>query len=197
MPLSKAHKAETREKIMAAAGRLFRLRGYEGVGIDAIMAEAGLTRGGFYAHFQSKKDLFAAVLSENHDLVRRLRERSGETKRDLAFEAVDILSAYLDPANFAKVGPNCTLSSLNVDASRASKGARDGFTHSIKALNKEILRGKSASEDGAYDERALVIAALAIGCLSLARASNDRALSRAVLRAGQSQVTDWLMPSKD
>ena len=54
-------KAETREKILSAAGALFRKRGIDAVGVDAIMHAAGLTHGGFYAHFASKEALVAEV----------------------------------------------------------------------------------------------------------------------------------------
>ena len=60
MGYSSDHKDRTRERVVTAAGRLFRRYGYNGVGIDEIMAAAGLTRGGFYAHLKSKRDRFAA-----------------------------------------------------------------------------------------------------------------------------------------
>ena len=73
MGYSSEHKDRTRERVVTAAGRLFRRYGYNGVGIDEIMAAAGLTRGGFYAHFKSKHDLFAAALAEELELARQLR----------------------------------------------------------------------------------------------------------------------------
>ncbi len=71
------HKARTRERILREAGRLFRRHGYQGVGIDRIMTRARLTRGGFYGHFPSKAALFAAVVDQGTDFVRRLREARG------------------------------------------------------------------------------------------------------------------------
>ena len=73
------HKAEVRRRIVECAASLFRRRGYDGVGIDAIMAEAELTRGGFYGHFKSKADLFAAVAAHVRGWIARtpLRERRG------------------------------------------------------------------------------------------------------------------------
>ncbi|HNH84664.1 MAG TPA: helix-turn-helix domain-containing protein, partial [Acidobacteriota bacterium] len=58
-------KEESRQKILQAAARLFREHGYNGVGVDAVMAEAGLTPGGFYAHFPSKEALFAEALASS------------------------------------------------------------------------------------------------------------------------------------
>ena len=56
-PKPEGRRAETRERILTAAGRLFREHGVDGVGVDAVMREAGLTHGGFYAHFKSKGEL--------------------------------------------------------------------------------------------------------------------------------------------
>src|ERR1700757_1861970 len=57
------HRKQTRDKIVESARRLFNRKGFENVSVDAIMADAGLTRGGFYAYFKSKSDLYAEVLS--------------------------------------------------------------------------------------------------------------------------------------
>ena len=75
MPLSAEHKERTRARILAAAGRVFRRQGYAATAVDAVMAEAGLTPGGFYAHFPSKEALFAEVLAHDHGLIRMLAAR--------------------------------------------------------------------------------------------------------------------------
>lgn len=64
MPYSPAHKARTRERIVESARHLFNRCGFAGVSIDEIMAEAGLTRGGFYNHFGAKEELYAEVVNE-------------------------------------------------------------------------------------------------------------------------------------
>ena len=63
MPYTREHKEKTRAKIVDAARRLFNRHGFAGVSIDDIMGEAGLTRGGFYNHFGTKEELYAAVVS--------------------------------------------------------------------------------------------------------------------------------------
>lgn len=63
MPYTSSHKANTRDKIVAAARGLFNRHGFEQVSIDRIMAAAGLTRGGFYNHFDSKDQLYSTQLS--------------------------------------------------------------------------------------------------------------------------------------
>jgi len=64
MPYTPAHKAETRKKIVESARRLFNRHGFTGVSIDEIMADAGLTRGGFYNHFNTKEELYAEVVQQ-------------------------------------------------------------------------------------------------------------------------------------
>ncbi len=61
MPYSPDHKPKTRQKIIRSAAKLFKTVGYENVTIDQVMANAGLTRGGFYAHFKNKEDLLLAT----------------------------------------------------------------------------------------------------------------------------------------
>src|SRR5690242_16470181 len=63
MPYSAAHKSQTRERIVESARRLFNRHGFNEVSIDQIMAEAGLTRGGFYNHFHTKEELYCEALS--------------------------------------------------------------------------------------------------------------------------------------
>jgi len=56
MRVSREKAAENREKIVETAARLFREHGFDGIGVDSIMKEAGLTHGGFYGHFKSKDE---------------------------------------------------------------------------------------------------------------------------------------------
>ena len=62
MPYPRGHRAQTRKQIVESARRMFNLHGFENVSIDAIMADAGLTRGGFYGYFKSKSDLYIEAL---------------------------------------------------------------------------------------------------------------------------------------
>src|SRR5271156_2580855 len=62
MPYPAGHREGVRKKIVESARRLFNRGGFEGVSVDSIMADAGLTRGGFYNYFESKSDLYAEVL---------------------------------------------------------------------------------------------------------------------------------------
>lgn len=83
MRYAAGHKARTRAKIVKAAGKVFRREGYHRAGVDKVMEEAGLTAGGFYAHFESKEALLAATLEPAAAEVggRRDQEADGAANR--------------------------------------------------------------------------------------------------------------------
>ena len=178
MPLSKAHKAETRARIVAEAGKLFRRRGFDGVGIDAIMAEAGLTHGGFYAHFKSKADLLAAVMTDQVEIVARLQSRKGETKAELNAKLASFLDYYLDPNNLADIGGRCFLASLSNDAARGPRAVKAQYAATIADSLHEFQRGLEG-DDRADD--AVEALTLAIGAVTVARAVDDPKLAAKVL----------------
>ena len=190
MPLSKEHKQETRDRIVNMAGRLFRRHGYEGVGIDAIMAEAKLTRGGFYAHFKSKSALFIEVLKQDHDLLDRLTLRNSNDFLLLRRYASNILNGYLDPVNFQTVSTGCSSANLMADAARLDEATRDAYADTFVALERELARGLDNAETP--DPRSLAALATAIGGLAIAKTLTDKALAEALLHACADQVTRTL-----
>src|SRR5215216_3698214 len=111
MPQNPARTARTRAEILDHAGRLFRLRGYAGTSIDDIMLAAGLTRGAFYAHFESKEDLFAEVIRAGEGLLRQLRATDATIGG-----AID---AYLAKDDLSANALGCTLAALAGDVARA------------------------------------------------------------------------------
>src|SRR5258708_17836212 len=108
--------AENRERIVDTAYRLFREKGFDGVGLDAIMKGAGLTHGGFYGHFGSKDDLAA-------EAVARALERSAE-KRSGHTNLTDLVSEYLSERHCGDPANGCALSSLCVDIFRGRERVR-------------------------------------------------------------------------
>jgi TetR/AcrR family transcriptional repressor of nem operon len=113
MRVSNEEKERSRERILAAAGRLFRERGIEGASVGDIMGAAGMTHGGFYRHFASKEDLLAAALAKAFAaFARPLSEApSGETAQ--AFRA-----RYLSQAHRAAPGEGCPAAALGADVAR-------------------------------------------------------------------------------
>jgi TetR/AcrR family transcriptional repressor of nem operon len=171
MRYSKTHKESTRKRILARAASLFRREGYQGVGIDRIMAAAHLTRGGFYAHFRSKAALFAEVLDQESDFVRRVRA---------AADVREVISLYLDPENRKKVAHGCNLATLTNDVARRGPAARAAFSGQVESLAAEFeAQLPAACAD--RRARALEAVALCVGGISLARGIGDENLAREVL----------------
>jgi len=190
MPLSKAHKKRTRQQIVEAAARTFRRDGYNGAGIDKIMAEAGLTRGGFYAHFPSKAALFAEVLATQHGLIGLLSARSDKDNQALRGNASAILWDYLAPEHLSEVGSDCTFANLTADAPRGGKASKRALTGAVRQLIEELGRGHRTSAKNRA--RAIRAAVMSIGAVTLAHATGDNELSAELLSVCREAVRDDL-----
>jgi len=181
MGYSAGHKARTRERIIQTAGRLFRRYGYNGVGIDDIMAAADLTRGGFYAHFRSKRDLFAAALGEELELARQLR-RSASAGEEGSGGARALIDFYLDSSRRRHVSSICSLVSLSAEVARGGDDASAAYTAALRDLIAEIARRIPAAPAEAH-ARACAAVALCVGGVVLAQAVSDDALATPLLEA--------------
>lgn len=147
MPYSPDHKSKTRQKIIRSAARLFKTVGYENVTIDQVMANAGLTRGGFYAHFKNKEDLFVATIDSginllSDPLLSRLRkaEKFG-LEWTTAFADLYLSSQHLDDP-----GGGCALPTLSTEVARSGEPAQKAFSKVIVAACGK-LAGKLALEE--------------------------------------------------
>ncbi len=190
MGYSEEHVADTRRRILESAGKLFRARGFQGVGIDEIMAGAGLTRGGFYAHFRSKEDLLRRVLEQEFEFTMRLRDALEQDAVSDARACSDALAAidyYLAPGNRRRIARGCTLVSNTPDVARASTQTRDAYTASFRDLADQFEALLAASTDGDRD-RALAAIATCVGGVSLARCLRDEALATRMLGACRAAV---------
>jgi TetR/AcrR family transcriptional repressor of nem operon len=174
---SRDQAAENRERIVDTASRLFRDNGFDGIGIDAIMKEAGLTHGGFYGHFGSKDDLAA-------EAVTRALARGHEKQRRFT-NLHDLVTDYLSERHCADRTNGCALAALGADIARQGKGVRSGLTASVRAQFDRLaglIRGGSAAR---RRKRAIATLAGAVGALTLARAVDDPALSKEILAAAR------------
>ncbi len=163
MKVSRAQQAENREKIVGSASRLFREKGFEAVTIAEIMADAGLTHGGFYGHFPTKTALMAEALTHGPAVP------AGDLK--------DVAKTYLTPAHREAVGKGCPYAALGGEAARLSTKEREGVTARLKA------RFDALSGEGDPAKRRWAIAGWSamVGALLLSRISADEALSDEIL----------------
>ena len=180
MPQNPARTARTRAEILDHAGRLFRLRGYAGTNIDDVMLAAGLTRGAFYAHFNSKDELFTETVIAGTACARGCAAR----------EPAAVLKAYLDKAELVASAPTCVLAALPSDIARAPLPARLAYANLLYAAIGELAGAKKRK----LDADATVAAILAVGAVALARASGDTRLSDWLLRCAARAVRPLLRP---
>jgi len=171
------HKAKTRARILAAAGRMFRRRGYHASGVDAVMAEAGLKPGGFYAHFDSKESLLAEAL---HQAAAAMEARGvpvpdGPPGRSWASAFV---AGYLSPAHRDAADDGCPLAALICEVARAGEPVKRSFEATLLRMASRMSPGS-----GAPDDRELAVLALCLGGLGMARAVSDEGLALRILAA--------------
>ncbi len=170
--------AETRARILDAAGRLFRARGFDAVGVDAVMHEAGLTHGGFYTHFASKEALVGEAAAEalGRSAARWEAIAAGPPAEALA----RIVNSYLDPAHVAAPARGCLLAALGPEIARRPD-ARPGVTAAVRAMIGALAR----CIPGRRRDRAIAKLCTLVGAVVLARASDDAALSAEILAAAR------------
>jgi TetR/AcrR family transcriptional repressor of nem operon len=174
------HKEETRKRVLKAAAKAIRAEGPHRVGVAGIMAEAGLTHGGFYAHFRSKDDLVAASIDQ------MFAEGSERARRETeGFDPATGLGRYIDfylsPAHRDSGGAGCPLPYLSADAPRMDGASRTRFADGLAQLTDRLAA--LLAEIGCPDPAATASSLLAemVGALSLARADPDSVRSDAIL----------------
>jgi AcrR family transcriptional regulator len=171
MPYPPGHRDDVRTRIVESARKLFNRSGFDNVSVDQIMADAGLTRGGFYSYFESKSDLYAEALACFFtDPGWKSRWEGIDVDLNAAEVGPQIVRAYLSPQHFEDVDNSCPMVALPTDVARAGKSAKQAFEKAFKAM-VEVL-----SAD-APEATAQAIATLCIGGMVVARALDDRALA--------------------
>jgi TetR/AcrR family transcriptional repressor of nem operon len=177
MPYPAGHRAEVRKKIVESARRLFNRSGFESVSVDAIMADAGLTRGGFYSYFGSKSDLYAEVLGCFFTDPNWKSHWDGvDVDLASADAGPEIVRAYLSRQHFEDVENSCPMVALPSDVARGDERVKTAFETVFKAM--VALLGRDLRPNGKpREDTAMAIAALCIGGMVVARSMNDRGLA--------------------
>ncbi len=185
---SKAHKERSRAAILQAAATLFRQRGFNGVSIDELCNAAGLTRGTFYAHFQSKSALFDAVMNGPHDFVRRLAARTDSTADELLRSGIQVAQDYLDAKHRPGVLRGCSLATLGMDTVRGDKAAQQAYAQTVKRVVAEFRR----DNDEVSEQSARAALALCVGGLLVGSACGEDPEGNLVATAAQEHVKQLL-----
>jgi TetR/AcrR family transcriptional repressor of nem operon len=182
-------KEQTRERILQAAARAIRKYGYEGVGVADVMKDAGLTHGGFYAHFESRDALLAAAaekagLESAESLSRALaKAKAGE-------ELMAIVDMYLADSHVtaAEQGLGCAIAAAGTEVPRQCAEVRRAVTRRIKQLIGLVEQQRPEWGKSAAHEKAMAVVATLIGALMLARAVDDSQLSKGIRKAARELV---------
>ena len=186
MRVSRQKAAENRERIIDAAGALFRSKGFGGIGVADIMKAADLTHGGFYGHFASKDDLAALACRKATAQAADNWQQTAAKVPDDAYAA--LLMRYLQPSHRDKPGQGCVFAALGADAARSDPVVQHAFADGLKPLID--LLAKSAPGRFKAERRRKGVAAMAglVGALLLARAVGKGELSDEILEATRREL---------
>jgi TetR/AcrR family transcriptional repressor of nem operon len=183
MPYSPNHRLETKARIVLSARKLFNRFGFDGVSIQRIMAGAGLTPGGFYRHFASKSDLYAEVLECFFTDPEWNNSWDGvHVDVGAANAGAQIVRAYLSRQHFEEVENSCPMVALPSDVARSGENAKRAFQTVFEAM-VDVLQRSSVRNGRSGRTSALAVAALCVGGMVVARASEGRALANELRRA--------------
>ncbi|MCV7090117.1 TetR/AcrR family transcriptional regulator [Mycobacterium interjectum] len=176
------NKQQSRERVLDAAARRIRQEGLAGTAIASVMADAGLTHGAFYAHFDSKDDLDVAAFSHAVDEWREKWvpiRRSGRWDRRLT----SIAKRYLTSDHRDDVANGCGYPALVSEATHAGPAFRVAFEQEL-LRSVEVICGDDAN-DASHRADALALMVICVGGLALSRAVDDDDLSTQILRAAR------------
>ena len=175
-------KEATHERIVETAARAIRRSGYGGSGVADIMKDAGLTHGGFYAHFASREEMLAEAAGHaGAESVARLARIAAAAPPQQALQA--LLSAYLSRKHVESAETGCPVAALGSEMPRQSPEVRRAATRSIKELIDLVARqSPDWGRPGAH-EQALITVATMVGALLLARAVDEPKLSEQLREA--------------
>ena len=180
MRYTKGHKQATRQRILEAAGRRFKQEGIDGAGVAAVMSDAGLTNGAFYAHFASKEDLLAKVLADQ--LRAQHQSFHAQPPDQVGLEA--FIRAYLSPQHRDQYADGCPSAALLEEIARRPAAAKQVFTDELMGIINDIASRLDPTDPDTARTNALTLFGLMLGTLQLARALTDRDLSDKLLAQG-------------
>ena len=181
-PAVKGRKEATHERIVDAAARAIRRSGYGGVGVADIMKDAGLTHGGFYAHFDSREAMLAEAADRaGAESVAAMERIASTAKTQRALRS--LLTTYLSKAHVEAIESGCAVAALGSEMPRQAPEVRHASTRRIKEMIDLVARQSPDWGKRGAHQRALFTVAAMVGSLVLARAVDDPRLSDALRKA--------------
>jgi TetR/AcrR family transcriptional repressor of nem operon len=187
MRYSKEHKQETHARIVKKASVRLREKGAHGIGVADLMKEAGLTHGGFYAHFDSRDALvieaFAYAMDRSTERWRKIAEQTAPDKR-----LATIVETYLTPLHRDDPGHGCAVPTLGAEIARESAKTRKAFAAKLEQMID--MMAEQVLDVPRKTARKQAVAALAtmMGTLVLSRIAGSGEFSDEILAAGREAV---------
>ena len=191
MRYSPEHKQETHDRIVRKASVRLREKGAHGIGVADLMKEAGLTHGGFYAHFDSREALlveaFSYALDRSMEHWRKLAETTPPEKR-LAL----ITESYLSPTHRDNPGHGCAIPALGAEVARESPKTRKAFAAKLEQMIELIADQITGVPRKAARKQAIATLTAMAGTMLLARIAGPGEFSDEVMKAGRENALDGL-----
>jgi TetR/AcrR family transcriptional repressor of nem operon len=195
MRYSREHKLETHARIVKKASVRLREKGAHGIGVADLMKEAGLTHGGFYAHFDSREALvieaFTHAMDRSTERWRKLAEQTPPEKR-LAM----IVNTYLTPLHRDDPGHGCSVPALGAEIARESPKTRRAFAGRLEQMIDTLAAQLPGIPRKAARKQAMAAIATMMGTLVLARVAGGGDFSDELLGAGRDAVLDRAKSAK-
>jgi TetR/AcrR family transcriptional regulator, transcriptional repressor for nem operon len=193
MRYSREHKLETHARIVKKASVRLREKGAHGIGVADLMKEAGLTHGGFYAHFDSREALlieaFAFAMDRGTEHWRKLAEQTPPEKRLAA-----IVASYLTPLHRDDPGHGCAIPTLGAEIARESAKTRKAFAAKLERMIDALAAQIPGVPPKAARKQAMAVIATMMGTIVLARIAGNGEFSDEILGAGRAAVLDRAPP---
>jgi TetR/AcrR family transcriptional repressor of nem operon len=195
MRYSREHKLETHARIVRKASVRLREKGAHGVGVADLMKEAGLTHGGFYAHFDSREALvieaFAHAMDRSTERWRKLAEATPPEKRLAA-----IVDSYLTTVHRDDPGHGCAVPTLGAEIARESPKTRKAFAAKLAQMIEMLADQIPEVPPKTARKQAMAAVATMMGTLVLSRIAGSGEFSDEILRAGRDAVLEGGAPPK-
>ena len=191
-PATPTRKQQTHDRILDTAARVLRDTGFYGVGVADIMKKAGLTHGGFYAHFASREALLAEALERaGQDSQLRLKKSiaAGEAKGMSRFQA--LVESYLSDRHLKAPEAGCPVAALASEMPRQAEAVREAAARRVSSL---VARVHDCLPPGHDADTAAVVASQLAGALQLARTLGDNARGRKHLAASRRYLLGQFEP---
>ena len=187
MRYSKEHKQETHARIVKKASVRLREKGAHGIGVADLMKEAGLTHGGFYAHFDSREALvieaFAYAMDRSTERWRKVADETPPDKR-----LATIVENYLTPVHRDDPGHGCAIPTLGAEIARESAKTRKAFAAKLEAMIEMMADQILDVPRKVARKQAVAALATMMGALVLSRIAGNGEFSDEILATGREAV---------